>query len=216
MPRRFILFDFDGVIADSLSLTYEVAHTVHPHLTLERWLQFFDGNIYDERPKEECTDECRSTDEDYFAIFSPRRDEIQIFEGAETMVRDLAENYTLCVISSSVSMDVMAFLERHDLAQYFADVLGKDVHTDKRQKIGMILDRYEAQASDCVFVTDTLGDMKEARAAGIDAIGVAWGFQSRETLQKGEPVRIVEKPTELKSAVDAYFAQRSAAVYSSR
>ena len=47
------------------------------------------------------------------------------------------------------------------------------------------------------FITDTLGDIKEANKVGIESIGITWGYQDKAKLQKGNPKKIVDTPTEL-------------------
>ncbi|MEK9154423.1 MAG: HAD hydrolase-like protein, partial [Patescibacteria group bacterium] len=86
------------------------------------------------------------------------------------------------------------------------EVMGADVHTSKSKKIEMVFKKYGITARKCVFITDTLGDMREAKSVGVGAIGVSWGFHARETLLQGEPFRIVAQPAEISPAISAYFA----------
>jgi pyrophosphatase PpaX len=51
------------------------------------------------------------------------------------------------------------------------------------------------------YVGDAPFDLQAARAAGVGAIGVTWGFFSRETLEAQEPDLIVDTPHELLEAV---------------
>lgn len=69
----------------------------------------------------------------------------------------------------------------------------------------MVFAKYGVNSSNCVFITDTLGDLREASHTGVKAIAVDWGFHSRETLLKGEPFAIIDKPEELESAVSNIF-----------
>ncbi len=210
--RTFVLFDFDGVIADSFMPLFEAACAVHPHFTEANYRTIWDGNIYDawKKLELECTDACRRDEKEFFAEFEFRKHRTTIFNGMEAVLRELAERHTLSIISSGVSMDIMAHLEKQELGRYFSDIFGKDVHFSKIQKINMLLDRYDITARDCVFVTDTLGDMREAREAGIDSIGVSWGFQPRERLERGSPFCIVDTPSQLPQAVCDYFARVTA------
>ncbi len=208
--RKFVLFDFDGVIVDSLWLAFGTAQKVHPHFTLEKWLPMFEGNIYANYDHSECTEACKPGQEDYFSIFSSRIGELVAFPGMPEVVAQLSATYGLAIVSSSVSMDIMSTLKRLGLDAHFADVLGKDVHTSKVEKINSLLARYEARADDCVFVTDTLGDMLEAEEAGLVAIGVSWGFLPKEKLILGKPFRIVDTPQELPLAIDEYFTSTEA------
>src|SRR3989344_5937166 len=143
MANKFVLFDFDGVIADSFALSFDVATQMHPHLMKDEYIALWDGNIYEMDAKLSCGPDCKPSREDYFNVFTARRGEIGIVPGSKEMVQSLAVDHTLCVISSSISMDIMAFLERHDMAEYFSDVLGSDAHESKVEKINTILSRYE-------------------------------------------------------------------------
>jgi phosphoglycolate phosphatase len=66
----------------------------------------------------------------------------------------------------------------------------------------MTFDKYGIGAEDCLFITDTLGDIKEAHHMKVPTVAVTWGYQSIETLKKGAPPRIVNTPQELLSVFD--------------
>ena len=53
------------------------------------------------------------------------------------------------------------------------------------------------------YVGDTDVDMKTAKAAQMIAVGVAWGFRSREELLANGADYIVETPEEIVSLVEA-------------
>jgi phosphoglycolate phosphatase len=61
----------------------------------------------------------------------------------------------------------------------------------------MALNKYKVNASDCLFVTDTLGDIKEAHHMMVSTVAVTWGYQSKATLERGVPSYIVDTPQEL-------------------
>lgn len=206
--RKFVLFDFDGVIADSYSVGFETAKKLCPYFTEKDFHSVFEGNAW-ERHKALMSrvhgPECRH-DLDWFEIFTPAFEEhAKLFPGIREVVEKLSHEYILVIISSTLTSPIQGFLEKHHIGRYFSEVMGADVHISKREKISMLFEKYQTSASECVFVTDTLGDMDEARAAGVDAIGVSWGFHPCETLAKGEPFRIVDNPTGVVSAVSDYF-----------
>ena len=206
-PKKFVLFDFDGVIADSFALGYDVARIVHheANLTPDDYREWFEGNVY-ESIKKKVPGGPR--DEAYFAEFAPRaKNEVGLIEGVVDVVAKLHESYTLIIISSTISHSIQDFLDRHTLGHYFSDVMGSDVHRSKVEKIRMVFEKYDTAADQCVFITDTLGDMREAKEHGIGAIGVPWGWHTHATLEKGIPFRIVDTPAELPDAVDDYFAR---------
>lgn len=206
METRFILFDFDGVIADSFRSAFDVQKTICPHLSEDDYRLAFEGNVNDwKEPTSVHTEECRD-DIDFFAEYIPKMEkEVGVFSGMEEVVRELEKNYTMVVVSSTITNPIKEFLEKHNLAAHFAEIMGNDVHTNKVEKIKMVFEKYEVGASDCVFITDTLGDMREAEKAGVGSIGVTWGFQKAETLHKGKPFLLVDEPTKLPDVVKRYF-----------
>ena len=204
--QHFVLFDFDGVIADSLALSYEITRSFNPEVDEEKYRRLYEGNIYDSISK--LPGWHAGHPEEYFKRFSPRmKTEVRLVVGMDAVIKNLAGEYTLAVVSSTPSVGITDFLTSHNLLQYFADILGRDVHHSKVEKMRMLLEKYDTTSEHCVFITDTLGDMREAKAHEMGTIGVSWGVHPRETLEKGIPFRIVETPDELPDAVDDYFAQ---------
>ncbi|OGI60295.1 hypothetical protein A2641_01055 [Candidatus Nomurabacteria bacterium RIFCSPHIGHO2_01_FULL_37_25] len=206
MAKQFILFDFDGVIADSFQPAFEIQKMICPHLTENIYRKRFEGNINDwEEPVNVHTRECRH-DIDFFTEYIPRmKNEVQIMPEMKDIIIGLKKNYTLIVISSTITSPIQEFLEEHDLANHFAQIMGNDIHKSKVEKMKIVFEKYAVEAKNCVFITDTLGDMREAEKMGIGTIGITWGFHTPETLLRGKPFRLVEKPKDLLTAVADYF-----------
>ncbi len=208
MSKEFILFDFDGVIADSFQAAYSVAKMICPHLTEEDYRKRFGGNIHDwEEPVDRHTKDCRQ-DVDFFAEYVPKmKNEVRIFPGMKEVVIELAKKYVLIVVSSTITSPIQEFLTSHELAQHFSWIMGADVHKSKVEKIKMVFEKYDIGPENCVFITDTSGDIVEAEKTGIGAIAVAWGFQKLPVLERSNPFRLVESPDVLSAAISDYFAR---------
>jgi phosphoglycolate phosphatase len=206
IKKKFILFDFDGVILDSFDTALGVAQMICPHVTDESHRKRFEGNINDwANFKDEHTDKCRH-DINFFDEYLPKiRSEVKIFYGIKEVIENLSKDYILIVISSTISAPIFEILEKFGLAKHFTEIMGNDVHKSKVEKIKMVFDKYKTKAEDCVFVTDTLGDIKEANETGVKSIAVTWGFHSKETLLKGEPFLVINEPSELINVVSSYF-----------
>lgn len=205
--KRTLLFDFDGVIVDSFAPAFEASKMICPHTTEEDYQRFFEGNINDAvNIPVVHTEDCRR-DIDFFEAYIPKMQHVPLVGGMDEVIKTLAEAYRLVIISSTISAPIRELLERFHLEKYFDQFLGNDIHQRKTEKIQMIFDQYAHHPSECVFITDTLGDLREAKEKGVGAIAVSWGFHSRETLQKESPFRIVDTPKELIDAVGDYFGQ---------
>jgi len=202
--KKIILFDFDGVIADSFQAAFAVHKMISPHIVEDDYRSWFEGNI--NNWKDTAGPGTHRSDIDFFTEYLPKmKNEVEMVPGILKIIEKLAHSYTLIIVSSTITSPIREFMEQHEASQYFTEIMGNDVHQSKVEKIKMVFTKYKVNPEQCVFITDTLGDLKEAAQAGVDAIGVSWGFQRQETLLKGNPFYIVEKPEELPAAILNYF-----------
>jgi len=130
-----------------------------------------------------------------------------LFPGIKAAIKELSDAYKLIVVSSTISAPINELLAKFDLSSFFIEVMGYEVQSSKVEKIKMVFSKYQTSAADCVFVTDTLGDIREAEKTGVGAVGVSWGFHDRETLLRGQPFAIVDSPAALPEAISKYFAK---------
>ncbi|MEK7150929.1 MAG: HAD hydrolase-like protein [Patescibacteria group bacterium] len=201
---NFILFDFDGVIAASFAAAFEVNKKICPHTTEDDYRKRFEGNVNDWQELNH-TKECRP-DIDFFDEYIPRmKNEVTLAAGIADILKELSNSYTLIIISSTITSPIQDFAERNHVANYFTEIMGNDVHVSKVEKIKMVFEKYNISSDQCVFITDTLGDIREATKTGVGAIGVTWGFHDRKTLLHGNPFRLVERSADIVLVVADYF-----------
>lgn len=213
VKHGFVLFDFDGVIADSFAQAMDTAKIYCKHKTDESYRKQYEGNVWDEDLSLKVGDhsECQH-DLKWFETFVPMFEERgALFAGMDTVVRHLAQQHRMVIISSSVKSAIEGFLKRHDLADCFEEILDSDVHRSKTVKIGMVFDTYGIGPADCVMITDSRGDILEAREKGVDSIAVTWGYNRRAALEPGNPWRIIELPDEIPNAVTEFFKGKGTA-----
>ena len=203
MSKKVLLIDFDGVIVDTFAVCVETNNQVWPNVSVDEYRKQFEGNIYKSLNvgHEEVVDEKDS----FFKLYIPKMLKADLVQGMQKVIDQLKEKYLLVIVSSSVNSPIEEYLTKHGMMPYFDKVFGVNVHKSKVAKIKMVFKEYEVGPQDCLFIPDTLGDMREAREAGVDALGVTWGWHPRETLEKGSPFAIVDTPQEIVSAVDRYF-----------
>lgn len=60
-----------------------------------------------------------------------------------------------------------------------------------------IADQLAISPAEILYLGDTATDMRTARAAGMMAVGVAWGFRTVEELQQNGAQQIIHQPAEL-------------------
>ena len=194
---KLILFDFDGVLANTTEISYKIHAEKNKGLTKERWQEFAFGNFWENYNKAVKEGKHIPADDNYYDSYKKALDTLNIHDVLHESILSLAKDYKLAIISSSNSSYINDFLEKEGILKYFSDVFGVDTHTSKILKIKNILQKYDLKPKDAVFITDTLGDIKEANECKVKSIGVTWGLHEREILEREKPFKIIGNPADL-------------------
>ncbi|HEU5212628.1 MAG TPA: HAD-IA family hydrolase [Gaiellaceae bacterium] len=128
--------------------------------------------------------------------------DIRLFPGIEPVLarlRDSGRRLGIVTVKSRVTVDLT--FELLPLGDYFDVVVnGDDVAEHKPHPAALLLalDEYGAPAETAAYVGDSPFDLQAARAAGVGAIGVAWGgIHGRDRLEPEHPDALVDRPEEL-------------------
>ena len=195
--NALIMFDFDGVIVDSLDdqsracTTTLRAHGL-PHLaTHEQFLAFTEDNWFTALADAGVPTPTVSAIEDAFAATpSP-----PLFAGVAPVLEDLARDNLVVVISSSRTSVVERILAEHGVRGP-SEVVGGDGEQSKTRKIRRACARH-GHALPAWYVGDTVGDIVEARAAGVGTVGAAWGWHGEARLRRAYPDHLALVPSDL-------------------
>jgi len=193
---KLIIFDFDGTLADSRRLIVEAHRRVFsafrlPVPTPEASLALIGRSL--ELVLAELAGP-KAPIAAMTAAYQPLVKELRAdpafadlpFAGVPELLVELGARSDLRLgiatghVSSAIEPALAAFGWRH----LFCTVQSADKAPSKPHP-GMILqalDEAGIDASDAVMIGDTAFDMEMARAAGVGAIGVGWGYHSRERL----------------------------------
>ena len=204
-----ILFDFDGVILDSFDKAFGFKSGHCPHLTDDVYRGLFRGNINDGDRSLVHTEACTRIG-NYFDAYRPHFESTVFFEGIEDFIRRVGVRHNLFIVSSCTNELINWSLEKHGVSDEFVEIFGNDVHESKVEKTNSILKRFNFSPEQTVFVTDTVGDIREAREAGVEVIAVSWGFHSADWLREAKPLHLVHSVAELEAALEDTFNAHAA------
>jgi HAD superfamily hydrolase (TIGR01509 family) len=189
--KKLVMFDFDGVLVDTLFINHQIYGEVNENLSLEEFKTFYHGNKFkavraDGSPRIEHPQRLERYD------FHTR--ELRVPEIFQAILRGLSQNNVLVIVSSTHASCIKKILERDGVDQYFSDILGVEVEKSKVKKIKTLLEKYEVNPNDAVYITDTLGDIHEASECAVSSVAVLWGYHDREMLEKGYPSVVIDDP----------------------
>lgn len=111
----------------------------------------------------------------------------------------------LNVLSNKPHKETCLCIRKYFNLEQFRFVLGhREFHPLKPDPASTweILDGCSARAEETLFIGDSSVDMQTAKNAGIQAIGVTWGFRSRRELEENGAHILVDSPVELLNLFD--------------
>ena len=205
--KKTVLFDLDGTLTDSGEGIINCAALALEHFGLEvpsrEEMRVFVGPPLHETFRRfgvpvDKTDEA-------IRVYRSRYVPTGMFEntpypGIQALLEALKkEGYTLYVATSKPEEMSVTILERFGLAPFFDRICGASTDSSRSTKDAVIAYLLEQSGAkeDMVMVGDTKYDVLGAKAHGIPAIGVSWGYGSVEEMVQAGAIGIADTMEEL-------------------
>ena len=212
MSNRLAIFDCDGTLVDSqanicmaIEDCFGRASLVPPGREVSRRVVGLSLVEAMQALHPEGTAEVHAIlAEDYKSAFQRLRGnglvEEPLFDGIADIVTALDEGgWLLGVATGKSDRGLKLCLDHHGLARRFVTLQTADRHPSKPHPAMIHAAMAEAGAAPetTVMIGDTTYDMAMAVAAGVTAIGVAWGYHERQELRDAGADWVAEHPAEI-------------------
>ena len=115
-------------------------------------------------------------------------------------LEELKERYPLAIVSNKPDFAAKTVANALYGEGYFERVVGQKEGSALKPNPGEVLAVMQALGADaknCVYVGDTDTDMETGHNAGMDTVGVLWGFRGEEELRKHHADHIIAHPLEM-------------------
>lgn len=198
-----LMFDFDGVVADSLEIFYAEFSAALISLGFEKLsnkeslLALFDGNVFKSLIKLGFPmRKLKALSGEFGPRIEKANQQVQPFEGMPELLSELAAAFPLYVITSNHSSAIEHFLKKYKITGV-REVLGADKEASKVKKIRRVKKLHPDFSP--WYMGDTKGDMLEGNEAGAITVAIAWGWHEEARLRTGDPRHVVRTPAELRA-----------------
>lgn len=204
VQKKIIVFDMDGVIFDSTAIAMEYFLYQYPGLTTEMHKEMLADNIFDsmEKIKHMRILETEEEKKKRQLEYSEKKKGAGLHPGMKEFLEEFhAKGVIFALNTSAVERNTLPLLEAAGILHYF-DFLGTgEISKSKVEKFKIMEEKYGIAPSDMLFITDTLGDLREADKASVPTVAVTWGVHNREYFTREEHpnlLGIIETAEELK------------------
>lgn len=197
-----VLFDFDGTLADTITLGINILNSYSDKFKYKKIDREKNGNLSARELMEETG--IKFWKLPYLVWFFRRKlgeksAEIEMIPGIKDLITKLKESgQELGILTSNSAGNVSAFLKRNGIESDFSyiktkvPVFGKKKALSKAKRL---------LNEDFVYVGDEIRDVEACRKTGITVVSVAWGFNSAFSLESINPGFVAKTPDEAVSII---------------
>ncbi len=210
---KAVFFDFDGTIADTgdgifHSVSYAIKESGYPPISSESLRTFIGPPIFDSFKRELGMNE----EESSFAVMKYREEysregifRFTLYDGIEALLRELKASGIQVAVASSKPYNfvlrIIDYLNFGELIDFISCPLNDKAHESKYALISRCIEHFEIQKSEAVMVGDRHFDINGANEAGVDSIGVIFGYGSKEELKKAGAVYLADSTDDIRNII---------------
>lgn len=209
MKYKNIMFDLDGTVTDSgraitSSVAYALAQFGITDQPLGKLQTFIGPSLFDSFSREyDMTEEdCDKAVAYYRSIYEKEKMyDVDIYDGIPELLQSLKkEGCTVLLITSKPLKFSKKIIEKIGLAKYFDYMVAPDLSdhsSDKKLLIERAIADYDLKKQECIMIGDTNYDINGAVNAGVDSIGVTYGYGNPNEMQAAGATFMVNTVNEI-------------------
>ncbi len=215
MNKDYIIFDFDGTIADTINMGLEIFNQISGELKLDpisdEELELIKAN----RPQDLLKSYGFSKAKLASVMLRLRKEmnktvpNIKLIPGIKEALNNIKQlGYNLGILTSNSLENVTAFLENNQLTHIFDFTYSGKNLFGKKRLIKRMLRREAISKKNVIYIGDEIRDIEACKKARIPIISVTWGLNNRELLESAQPNLIIDAPSMLLLSIERLFENR--------
>ena len=209
--RKLAIFDFDGTLVDSVHdviISFNKALEIHdfPTLTREEYLDRLGGNIDEivslilkDNNSPENIEILKGTYEEIY--YSSQNNLTCPFPDVHQLLKSLQEKRILLAINSNRKNDSLeVYVERFFSDINFVSIEGQIQDNPSKPSpfaVNRIMEKYNLAKKDCIYIGDSITDIRTAQNAGIDCLLVSWGYGRSNAFESDYPIEVIDNTSEI-------------------
>jgi HAD superfamily hydrolase (TIGR01549 family) len=194
---KVVIFDFDGVIADSLPVVDKAAKKVFHRLKYP-----FPAINRDDDLKKILMEEMKLNAFQQLRLIKAMRkevailkDDLQLFQGMRELFEEIIKDRKVMILSSNAYETIEALLRKHHFPEI--EIISDSSLFGKDKVLKRVLKNHYLSPQDVVYVGDEVRDVEACKKIGVQIFAVSWGYNSEKSLIKAGATQIIRSPEEI-------------------
>lgn len=201
---KTIIFDFDGTIADTMTLGVEISNELSNKFGYKK---INNETELDDYRNISTQDALKSIGislvklpfvaRSFRRSLSQQLHRLQPIDGICTVIKQLSTKYTLGIVTSNSKKNIDTFLTKHGIDSCFEFRSTGIQLFNKCGSIKSMIKKHSIDRNDVIIIGDETRDIEAAKKCKLPIVSVAWGFHSTKLLLKHQPDILIDTPTDL-------------------
>lgn len=204
---KTIIFDFDGTIANTREILLKSINQCapkygYPKISYDDYEKFKNQDIYTTIHQLNISLlKLPFIIKDIKKSMHTSMEQTKPYDGIKNILQELKDNnYRLVIVTSNSIKNVKLFLHANKL-DFFDSLYTTQNIFSKDQTLAHVLKKLTLTSTEALYIGDEIRDVKGAKKNSLLMIGVSWGYNTPEVLQKAGADVVVTTPAELYSTI---------------
>lgn len=215
MHIRYILFDFDGTMADTIDLAFAIYNRIAPEYNRKPLNPEEKRMIAAGKPQNLLKQFGMSPQKLAAIILRIKKEihkfmpELKPYDGIPQVVQEIKNSgYRLAIITSNSRSNVNLFLQNNGMDQQFEFIYsGKNIF-GKDKVFKRMFRKKNIAPAEVIYIGDETRDIEACKKVGIPIIAVPWGLNNREILSTLHPDQMALSPAEIIRCIENITSKR--------
>ena len=194
---KYIVFDFDGTIADSFNAMKEVVKKEFKDISEEDFELLKNEGIKGMMKKKSVHIWKLPSMAIKVKSKLKNKKNIKLFPEVIEVLGVLSRSYKLGILSSNTEENIIQNLEKNNIWNLFDFIFPQSSIFGKHKDMKKMCDEYRINPSEIIYIGDEDRDIVASKKAEIKNIAVTWGYNSKKRLKKVNPDFIATSPKKI-------------------
>ncbi len=203
---KYLVWDFDGVLCDSLKIAYEAHNDICIKYNMKlktKSIEEYKEIINSKDSPFNCLN--RIELEKYFCEHRKkmykRKDELKIFDNILKIIEEISIPSIIITATYEKLVKYVIKNNYHD-TKVFKEIIGRERFQTKKDRLENFNKKYNIRNNEVIYIGDSLSDIQFCNEQGVRIIVVTYGYCPKEILIKQNVEKICDNIDQIKEYID--------------